>query len=549
MGGDYFIDPYTSPVLSLLMRIGINRVMATRLMHQESMMEPEDLLSRYDEAISTACSLCAKKAPTGFLNTISGTSQESLKLACHQVRFLANTSRPLDLVSITQPVLQRMKIRRDKLKKHRNDNVTSPDFTDKSFRVEEVDKTWNKLREYLGKLRDDQGIPLLAFVRPSEKMIPKDSADDPSTNYPNHDAELIARVPMLRPGPVPQGTTEAVDEMISSNVLFQSEQFQAANSVLYTVLHSLLNERRVWAHAGPASRMLRGRTAFWNMHRGIFGANISTFRLKQLDAKVAKLSYKGEQKRFNFQMYTENHQEINNQRNIIIREGTGIQSDMVEWSGHTRVSKLLAGISSGVIDGPLAQISGDPTRRNNFQACIEYIQTWINDNPPQDDGGARNRNVSQVGSKKRGGATKNDGGRKKSKQEQVSQEEIDRQTHIVDKQYSPKEYAQLTKAEKAYLYQLRKNKTTDHARAVSEIKATTERLKEARQEFEDIGSGNRRGRSVSRSEGRSSRPSSFPPGPESRSRSRSHSDREMDEEGYGRRQRHRGGRGGRRSKN
>ena len=209
--------------------------------------------------------------------------------------------------------------------------MVAPVFVDKHFKAEEADKTWTLLREYLAKLRDNQGIPLLGYVRSSDKLIPEPSADDPSTNYPTHDTELIARVPLLGPGRVtPQGSERMVDEMISSNRLIQSEQFQAANSVLYTVLHGLLSERRVWTHAGASSHMMRSRTAFWNIRRGIFGANISTFRLKQLDAKMAKLSYKCEQKRHNFQTYAENHQDINNQLNIIIRKGTGVQSDMVE---------------------------------------------------------------------------------------------------------------------------------------------------------------------------------------------------------------------------
>lgn len=549
-GGAYYIDPLTSQVLALLVRIGINRVMATRLMHQENMMRPEDLLLRYDDAISTACSQCVKKAPAGFMNTISGLSQDMLKLACHQVRFLANTSRPLNLHTITKEVLTRMKVRRDKLKKHRNDDVTPPEVTERHLKPEEADKTWSQIKEYLANLRDDQGIPLLGYVRPTDKLFPKDSDDDPSTMYPNHDKELIARVPICKPGYVPAGTGQAVDEMISRNAAYKSEQFRAADSVLYTALHSLLSERNVWAHAGPAARMMLGRTAFWNIHRGMFGANISTFRLKQLDARMAKLTYKGEQKRYNFQKYVENHQDINNQRNIIIREGTNVPTDVVAWSGHTRVSKLLAGISPGVIDAPLAQITGDPARRNDFIACIEYVQTWINEHHPQDEGGARNRNVSQVGSRKRGnGGPKNNGGKKKAKNgdsTDVSQAEIDRQTHIQDKQYSAKEYAAFTKAERAYLYQLRQKKKNADNRAVAEMQASTRDMQQAREELRNEFSGDRRSRGRSRSRSRDGRPSSCPPeGGRRRSRSESSGsrgpqDEPLEDEEWGRR-RHGGG--------
>ena len=51
-GGAFYISPYENQVLALLIRIGIHREMATRLMFQEGMMTPEALLLRYDEAIS-----------------------------------------------------------------------------------------------------------------------------------------------------------------------------------------------------------------------------------------------------------------------------------------------------------------------------------------------------------------------------------------------------------------------------------------------------------------------------------------------------------------
>ena len=114
------------------------------------------------------------------------------------------------------------------------------------------------------------------------------------------------------------------------------------------------------------------------------------------EAKLKDTSYSGEKLRRNFEKYVKTHVDQH-----------AILTGLVEhrYSGiddRSKVRHLMAGIKTKVLDPMKTQITESATLRNNFDACVNLYNDFIEQS---DDLGVRNANISSVQSNKNGASS------------------------------------------------------------------------------------------------------------------------------------------------
>jgi hypothetical protein len=227
--------------------------------------------------------------------------------------------------------------------------------------------------------------------------------------------------------------------------------------LVFHTLHACWGKSSWWTHVKKVKGK-NGRQVWRILHATLLGGDRITATGSAIVTKLQSFRYEGDRKNFNFDKYVTLHIEQHNQHSDLTEYGVKPldESLKIHW--------FQDGIKCTTLDAVKAVITTNKEKYSKFDAVkdsyVDFKRTMTPTIAPLTrqvaavgtgrDGGGRSR---QTGC----GAGQRTGDRKKGL---VAQSEIDKQTHITVRDYSPDEHKRLTPAEKAKLWQLRNpNKT------------------------------------------------------------------------------------------
>ena len=351
-----------------------------------------------------------------------------MKLAAYYVRHQKCINRPVVVPAMTAALLRRFKDLKEAEDEHK-DPTDKPTLNDKNW-----SKTLEEIEEYLRNHLGHTKIPLAYVVR-KEQDVPL-HATDPQENYPVVQDEMIRRAPHL----------DATGN--------KTESFNIDNRRVWTLISELTRDHKCWTYVKPHQRARDGREAFLALRKHYLGTNNVNNMASSAETKLQNTSYTKEGKRWNFETYVSLHKE---QHQILQQLEDDHQYKGIDEGSKDRF--LLAGIKTDKLNTIKAQILGDPSLQTNFDRCIDLFKAFLEQ---VSNDRTQTFNVSRVGTQSEGrGKQKGKGsfkgrGRGKGKGEGKRKRdgEDDGADEITDRYYSPKEYAQLTAAQRAKVQKL-----------------------------------------------------------------------------------------------
>jgi hypothetical protein len=257
---------------------------------------------------------------------------------------------------------------------------------------------------------------------------------------------------------------------------------------VYHILHACWGKSSWWTHVKKVNGK-NGRQVWRILHATLLGKDRITSSGNAIVTKLQSFRYEGDRKNFNFDKYVTLHVEQHN-----------LHADLIEYGVQPLDESLKIlwfqdGIKCTTLDAVKAAIATNKEKYSKFDsvkdAYVDFKRTMTPTIAPL------TRQVASVGAGRGGGgrtrqtgrgAGQRTGDRKKGL---VAQSEIDKQTHITDRDYAPDDYKRLTPAEKARLWQLRNpNKTpgtgpTRRDRTSSVASASTSSSNTGKRQAED----------------------------------------------------------------
>jgi len=264
---------------------------------------------------------------------------------CFYLRYRDRTSRPLDPALITLDNVRGVKYLKEWEEEHKD--VEKPELNSKDW-----PKTIEAIEEWLRGCLGVTNIPL-AYVIREEEEVPQ-HANDPTTNYGSLQDELIGRAPIL------DNNNNYVNTFLTDRVR------------VWELLSGLTHDHECWSYVRPAQRTRDGRMAFESLKGHYLGVNNADNMASKAENQLAKATYSGEKRRWNFERFVRAHIDAHS-----ILEGLRAQQGHVGIDERSKVRLLLAGIKTRELDTVKARILSDTELRNDFAACVNLFQDFI----------------------------------------------------------------------------------------------------------------------------------------------------------------------------
>ena len=311
-------------------------------------------------------------------------------------------------------------------------------------------------------MRGISGIPLAYVVRyhlksPNNSLyIDRPAFGQPGSPFFSVDEALIARAAILR-NDLTYGQLAVSFKILESDGPFEPT-FLSDMVLVFNVLHACWGKSSWWTHVKKIKDK-NGRHVWRILHAALLGGDRIVASSSAIVTKLQSFRYEGDRKNFNFDKYVTLHVEQHN-----------LYSDLTEYGvkpldESLKILWFLDGIKCVSLDAVKASIFTNKDKYSQFDSVKDaYVDFKRTMTPTLDP---KSRQVAIVGTGRGGGGRSRQTGRgggprtnDSQKKGLIAQSEIDKQTHITDKEYSPDEYNRLTPAEKAKLWQLRNpNKT------------------------------------------------------------------------------------------
>jgi hypothetical protein len=438
---------------------------AAQSLHDNQMITTFDVLRELDDdTIKETCRAIKKPggAATGY--QISELSVTRFKLFAFWARHIWRTCRPTDWTETTWDevsILKNQKTLEDSLQ-----DKKLPETPATTLDPQSAAKAFLDMVVLLGKVRGISGIPLAYVVRFNLKSPNNTPYDDPTRDFPafgqpgspysSVDEELIARAAILLNN-LTQGQLAASLETLESEGPFEPT-FLADMVAVFHILHACWGKSSWWTHVKKVKGK-NGRQVWRILHAALLGGDRITATSSAIVTKLQSFRYEGDRKNFNFDKYVTLLVDQHNQHSDLTEYGIDPLAE--SWKIHW----FQDGIKCGSLDAVKAAITTNKDKYTKFDSVKDaYVDFKRTLTPTLDP---RTRQVSAIGGGRGGGGRTRQTGRGAGQQTGdfrkkglVPQSEIDKQTHISNKDYSPDEYKRLTPAEKAKLWQLRNpNKT------------------------------------------------------------------------------------------
>jgi hypothetical protein len=433
---------------------------AEAIVDDQGYSDLDELCRLDDKGADNLCSILRKSqtGPAGVVagQSISNLAQERLKLAIFALKHQKRVSREIDLSEMSKESILALDQQRQMEKTFTNklDGYAQATFKD-------LAKLFEWVSEQLEHGRGINGEKLAYVVRPD--LIPPYEDRDPPENYPSLDAEMIARAPILEDGDIdPDQTALALKALEDSGPFCAS--FRIDMVTVWNILYEMFGQTPAWLHGQSTKKEKNGRKLFRLLFDHYLGTEHVTHQANKVEARIASLSYKGEQKNWGWDKYVDAHIEQHIiAKNLMPYGYSGIDE-------RSKIRHLLGGISDPGLHPVTCNILAMKEEDKTFTKCAtmytDFIRACGNSaNPRQDRNG---RQISSVltgrgGSRGRGGGGRGDGrgrgggGRGSGRSAGVpDQADVDKVNWLqANKYYTAKEYANFNPAEKAWIHQNR----------------------------------------------------------------------------------------------
>ena len=448
----------------------------------------DELCRLDDKGVDNLCNIL-RKSQTGDAGVIAGLqisnlAQERLKLAIFALKHQKRVSREIVLADMTKESIQELEQQRQMEKTFTNklDGYAQATFKD-------LAKTFEVVTEQLEHGRGINGVCLAYVVRAD--LIPQYEDTDPPEGYPNLDAEMIARAPILEDGEIPPDQTAHDLKVLEECGPFCSS-FRIDMVTAWNILYEMFGQTPAWLHGQSTKKEKNGRKLFRLLFDHYLGAEHVTHQANKVEARIASLSYKGEQRNWSWDKYVDAHIEQHIiAKNLMPYGYSGIDE-------RSKIRHLLAGISDPGLHPVTVNILAMREEDKTFTKCATMYTDFIRMSNPAGSRQDRGRQISSVhtgrgGGRGRGGGGRGDGrgrGRGGARKDGVpDQADVDKVTWLEPKYYPTKEYLKFNAAEKAWIHQNRKDdKDKSPKRKVSAVRRSDDRRSDDAMDESDSGS-------------------------------------------------------------
>ena len=233
---------------------------------------------------------------SGVTTFISSIGEHNLKLAVLCMKYLKHIGRLFGPHSVSRPQILGFQQQKKAVESHDRSLFTAPVFTNKMLEKEQ-DRVWEQLDEYLLSVRDDNGIPLVAWTRATTKLFPKVAAEDDWSNYITRDSELVERALVVQERFRGQTNTD-----LEVTCLWWTEVFQEGKLILFAKLQQMLGGLGICNNAKKTQRLRDGRRAYLVISNALFGDNIVFFRSEANRKDIQNITYNGKKRNFGYPM-------------------------------------------------------------------------------------------------------------------------------------------------------------------------------------------------------------------------------------------------------
>ena len=461
---------------------------AVAIVDDQGYEDLDELCRLDDKGVDNLCNIL-RKSQTGDAGVIAGLqisnlAQERLKLAIFALKHQKRVSREIVLADITKESILELDQQRQMEKSFTNklDGYAQATFKD-------LAKTFEVVTEQLEHGRGINGVCLAYVVRAD--LIPQYEDTDPPEGYPNLDAEMIARAPILEDGEIPPDQTAHDLKVLEECGPFCSS-FRIDMVTAWNILYEMFGQTPAWLHGQSTKKEKNGRKLFRLLFDHYLGAEHVTHQANKVEARIASLSYKGEQKNWGWDKYVDAHIEQHIiAKNLMPYGYSGIDE-------RSKIRHLLAGISDPGLHPVTVNILAMREEDKTFTKCATMYTDFIRMSNPAGPRQDRGRQISSVhtgrgGGRGRGGGGRGDGrgrGRGGARKDGVpDQADVDKVTWLEPKYYPAKDYVKFNAAEKAWIHQNRKDdKDKSPKRKVSAVRRSDDRRSDDAMDESDNGS-------------------------------------------------------------
>ena len=353
-----------------LVRLGFTNEAATYITTDQGIDSLEQLRYLTDEECTNLCKVTRR--PGGTIDNpeaddagpalipnpgtqVSLRAENNLKLAAYMLRYYERVSRTATPQMITQANVQQF--RSLKIQEKLHEDVDPPELSEKDW-----PKNMDALNEYFRGCLGVTNIPLAYCLRDNIDVPPE--GNDPSTNYPTQQDELIARAPIQE---VRNGVTQFTPTYLTDN------------AKTWDLLSKITRGLNCWTYVKSAQRTRDGRAGFQSLYNHFVGANRVDNMSTIAENKLQNTTYTGEKRRFNFERYVQIHVDQHNILDGLVRYGySGIDE-------RSKVRYLLNGIKTTALDSVKTRILSDSNLRSNFDACVTLFQDMLTQTKESND--------------------------------------------------------------------------------------------------------------------------------------------------------------------
>jgi hypothetical protein len=256
-----------------------------------------------NKGVDTLCSIVRKPhalasgAKSG--HAISNLAQECLKLAIFNMKHYKLVSCKIDFKTLTKKdiIAFSQQCQMELSFKNKTNSYAQATFKD-------LAKTFEVVIEQLEHCCGVTGIPL-AYV-PRKNLIPRDKDDDPPENYPSLGAEAIACAPILENNAALPGQSATAIALLKQNGPF-CNTFHIAMVTVWNILYEMFGQTPTWLHAALTKKEKNGGKLYHLLFTRYLGSDQVKYLSNKMEARLASLTYHGEQKNWDWSRYTDAH--------------------------------------------------------------------------------------------------------------------------------------------------------------------------------------------------------------------------------------------------
>ena len=394
-----------------LVRCGLNETTADYVIVDQGINSSEELLMSSKESFDTMVKNAIKSAPANV--TFSSASIRRLNAFKYWAEEMEMCGLP------TSPQLFTVAVLNNYLKLMRADEIEAtpkkgqtPTKPDPLKSEKEWFKFWEKLKNYLGRIRGAAKVPLSYVVRDHEVV----TAAIRERVYGSH------------------------AQMVTAIIQLSGQYYEVDNVSVWEIIKSLVIDGFGWSFVKKFDRAMDGRGAAKALRRQCEGKTSLKTRKNKAYASIASSNYRGIRKQFTFANYVAIHQAAHNEL-----------EDCNEPIPETKkASDFLAGISDSTLESGITCVLSEDRYSDNFEATQQFLGTLVANQMVHRQGrkaASDDRNVSSSTTASQKGKKGKKAGKKK----------------LEARFYSKKEWDTLTQEEKATVIEMKKNKKASQA--------------------------------------------------------------------------------------